>query len=57
MESSHDSIYARHPILLQVQEEPDVPEANNSGARERCGVLGRRLDPSEVHDLKNPNQV
>ena len=40
MESRHDSIYARHPVLLHVQEEPNVPEANDSGAYERCGVLG-----------------
>ena len=52
MESRHDSIYARHPLLLQVQKEPNVSEANDSGACERSGVLGRRLDPSEVHDLR-----
>ena len=57
MEYLHDSIHARHLVLLQVQEEPDVPEANDSRVCERCRVLGRRLDPSEVHDLRNPNQA
>ena len=57
MESCHDSIYARHLVLLQAQEEQDVLEANDSGACERCGVLRRRLDPNEVHDLRNPNQA
>ena len=57
MESRQDSIYTRHPVLLQVQVELDIPEANNSGACERCGVLGRRLDPSKVHNLRSPNQA
>ena len=53
MESRHDSIHARHPVLLQVQGDPDVPKANESRACERCGVLEQRFDPSEVHDLMN----
>ena len=57
MESRHDSIHARHPILLQVQEEVDVPEAYNYRVCKRCGVLGQRIDPSQVHDLRNPHQA
>ena len=57
MEPRHDSIHSRHPVRLQVPEEPDVFEADNSGVRERSGVLGRRLDPSKVHDLGNPYQA
>ena len=41
MESCYDTIHARHPVLIQVQEESDVPEAHDSGACERIGVLRR----------------
>ena len=57
MESIHDSFYTRHPVLRQVQEERDILEADNGGACKGSGVPGRGLDPSEVHDLRNPNQA
>ena len=57
MKSCHDSIHLQHPVLFQVQDEPDVPKANDSGLCERCGVLGQRLDPSEVRDFRNPYQA
>ena len=57
MESGHDSIHAQHPVLLQVQEERDILKVHDGGACEGSGVLGRRLDLSEVHDLRNPNQA
>ena len=57
MESRHDSFHVRHPVLPQVQEELDVLEAHDSRACEGSGVLGQRLDPSEVHDLRNPNHA
>ena len=56
MEFCHEFVHARHIVLLQ-QEEPNFPKAYNSKACERFRVFGRRLDPSEVHDLRSPNQA
>ena len=57
MESVHDSFHARHPVLLQVQEERDILEAHDGRVCNGSGVPGRGLDPSEEHDLRNPNQA